>query len=118
MPALNFQKRFAPDVELGKKRQSIRACRRDGRNPRQGQTLYLYTGQRTRGCRKLREDICKSSEIITIDENYIYVAGHILTDKECLQMAIADGFPDVQEFRAFFDRPPEGLPFTGYLIKW
>ena len=118
MPALNFQKRFAPSVESGKKRQTIRACRRDGRNPRVGHTLYLYTGQRTKYCRKLGEAVCKSSEIITIDENYIFVEGKILTDHECAKLAIADGFEYVEDFKGFFSQNHDGLPFTGYLIKW
>ena len=33
MPALNFQKRFADDVESGRKCQTIRAPRKDGRDP-------------------------------------------------------------------------------------
>ena len=54
MPALNFKNQFATYVELGfrdpdhprAKRQTIRAKRKDGRDPRQGETLYLYTGKR------------------------------------------------------------------------
>ena len=37
MPALNFQARFAPLVESGQKRQTIRAYRKDGRDPKPGQ---------------------------------------------------------------------------------
>ena len=46
MPALNFQKRFADLVESGEKCQTIRKCSKDGRDPKVGDTLYLYTGQR------------------------------------------------------------------------
>ena len=58
MAALNFQKQFAPDVESGIKLQTIRAKRK---NPiKEGETLYLYTGMRTKKCRKLGEVKCYS----------------------------------------------------------
>jgi hypothetical protein len=44
MPALDFQARFAPLVESGEKRQTIRKRRK--RPIGVGQTLYLWTGQR------------------------------------------------------------------------
>lgn len=69
MPAINFKKQFAPAVESGEKRQTIRARRQDGRDPVAGQTLYLYTGIRTKGCRKLGEVTCKETQQITIEEN-------------------------------------------------
>ena len=53
MPSLNFQAQFAPLVESGAKRTTIRALRRDGRNPKRGDPLYMFTGQRTRSCRRL-----------------------------------------------------------------
>lgn len=62
MPALNFKKRFEPMIESGDKRQTIRAKRKDCRDPKEGQTLYLYTGMRSKGCRKLGEAPCLSSE--------------------------------------------------------
>lgn len=68
MPALNYQKRFAPLVESGKKKHTIRACRKDGRDPRPGEVLYQYTGMRTKGCRKLREDICRVVWPVYMDE--------------------------------------------------
>jgi protein gp37 len=73
MPALNFKKQFAPLVETFKKRQTIRALRKDNRNPRPGQTLYLYTGMRTKGCKKLGEATCKKVTQITIEANNIIV---------------------------------------------
>ena len=66
MPALNFKKQFADKVERGEKRQTIRALRADGRNPQPGQTLFLYTGMRTKSCRKLGEAVCSSVEQIDI----------------------------------------------------
>jgi len=65
MPALNFHKQFAPAVEDGSKRQTIRALRK---HPiRSGDHLYHYTGMVTKACRKLREDIATEAVHIEID---------------------------------------------------
>lgn len=126
MPALNFMKRFAPLVELGlkdpehhkAKRQTIRARRKDGRDPREGQQLYLFTGMRTKGCRRLGEVECKSVQQFTIEENLaIYTGAHCLTVGEEEWFARADGFATRGEFLDFF-RKTHGLPFHGLLIKW
>ena len=57
MPLLGFQEQFASLAEFGEKRQTIRACRKDGRDPKVGGTLHLYTGLRTEQCRKLGEAV-------------------------------------------------------------
>jgi hypothetical protein len=52
MPAYNFQKQFAPLVQSGEKRQTIRTLgKRSHAQP--GNKLQLYTGMRTKQCRKL-----------------------------------------------------------------
>lgn len=126
MPLLNFKKQFANAVELGLnepdnpagKRQTIRARRKDGRNPKPGQTLYLYTGLRTKATRKLGEAICVSSEPICITEKKDIVIGvRELTWNQCFNLAWADGFKDVHSFMEFFETV-HGLPFYGFLIKW
>ena len=55
MPALNFKKQFAEKVETGEKRQTVRAKRK--RAFVVGDKLYLYTGMRTKYCRKLAVDL-------------------------------------------------------------
>jgi len=118
MPALNFKKRFAPAVAFFRKRQTIRAKRKDGRNPRPGDTLYLFTGQRTKSCQRLGMSICKSVEEIVIYPNCkILIAGNLLNDKEKDKLAVDDGFHDFPEFMAFF-RKEHDLPLWGLLIKW
>lgn len=117
MPALNFKKQFAPMVESGSKRQTIRARRKDGRNPQPGQTLYLYTGMRTTGCRKLKEVMCESCETIFIGLTDIYVGTKHLSVEEKHDLAIKDGFKYMDELREFFLKIHR-LPFYGFLIKW
>ncbi len=119
MPLLGFKKQFAPLVENGTKRQTIRAKRRDGKDPRVGETLYLYTGLRTKKCRKLGEEICKSVEEIMIDHHGINVAGKWLSVSERDALAQADGFPSYKEMKEFFEKV-HGLEdeFSKLLIKW
>lgn len=127
MPLLGFKKQFAPMVACGlmkfptpgiqSKRQTIRAKRRDMRNPHPGETLYLYVGLRTKGCRKLGEAICKSVDEITIDDYGVNVSGRWLVTRERREIAQADGFDCFQCMLDFFRKEHE-LPFSGLLIKW
>lgn len=123
MPAFNYKKHLAPAVESGAKRQTIRARRRDGRDPRPGDRLYHYTGMRTHSCRKLREDVLQSRQRILIRHRADGSRMEVLIDGECLgdtqikALATADGFTCAGEFFAFF-RDEHGLPFEGYLYRW
>ncbi len=108
-------------VEAGTKRQTIRAKRKDGKDPHVGDILYHYTGLRTRKCRKIRpDDICTSVEEITIDRLGANVSGMWLTPKECEALAIADGFVDFRQMKEFFHKTHGDLDhgFSGLLIKW
>lgn len=51
MVAYSFHRMFAPDVEAMIKRQTVRAHRK--RHARIGEPVQLYTGMRTKQCRKL-----------------------------------------------------------------
>jgi len=117
MPVLNFKKQFAPMVESGKKRQTIRAYRKDGGNPKKGDKLYLYTGLRTKGCRKLKEVVCKATLGVIIDEETMYLESFSLSKSAKKTVAILDGFKNYDEFQSFFEKI-YGLPFYGLLITW
>lgn len=118
MPAINFKKEFANDVEHGIKRQTVRKLRKDGRNPKVGDKLYLYTGLRTKSARKLKETICKNVKQITIEENYKIIVGlNELTHDQVDHFAKQDGFKDTESFFNFF-KDNHGLPFYGLLFTW
>lgn len=136
MPSLNFKKQFAPDVESGKKRQTIRPKRK---HPvKVGDKLYLFTGLRTKVCRRLvppfikftiSKDkpaaICKSVhdiEILNVDHiKYrgvdLYAGSEPWKLKLAHTIATDDGFAGTQEMVDFF-KEQYGLPFHGDLIKW
>lgn len=118
MPALNFKKQFADAVESGTKRQTIRALRADGRDPERGSMLHLYTGMRTKGCRKIGQVPCTGVKRIGISQNYIVrIDGEIVGDGAALLLARRDGFDTLPEFFNFFETT-HGLPFFGLLIEW
>lgn len=116
MPAINFQARFAPDVESGRKHTTIR--RRGRAQP--GQTLYLFTGQRTKQCRRLREALCLGVTSFRISPfGTCLLGGAILLKYELESLARLDtaGQMGATEFVEFF-RSTYGLPFDGELIIW
>lgn len=114
MTALGFKARFAGPVERREKRQSIRRKNRFT----VGRPIQLYTGMRTKACRKLvaEDPICLSVEPVYIDLLGVLVGNMILADHEETTMAAADGFASVADFKAFF--VVDGQPFHGFLIKW
>lgn len=134
MPALNSKKQFVPKILSKEKRQTIRAFRKDGRDPKPGDTLYLYCGMRTKQCKKLLEVTCKSVQKIRIEANRfritnifleiyrppIYSYRYSLNWGSISDLAIKDGFDNTTEFFEFFNKyhHVETTPFEGLLIKW
>jgi hypothetical protein len=124
MPAYNFRAQFAPLVESGAKRQTIRSSAR-GACP--GGTAYLYTGQRTKRCRKLGEGTITAVLPIKIardacGEPYACITqlnGQLtqLVHRDLDMLAKADGFEHGSSFVDWFEAQ-YGLPFAGYLHQW
>ena len=114
MPAYNFLKQFASLVETGAKRTTIRGRRKHP--AKRGDILYLYTGQRQKTCRKLREAIClgvKPLKIMKACEDdaewSFFVNDRKLSKNEVRVMAWTDARMGVPEFLAFF-KERYGLP--------
>ena len=126
MPALNFQKRFMTAVLDGTKQSTIRAERKDKRKPAEtGENLSLYTGMRTKSCKKLKD--CEVTNVKRFmitrhreNDSFDYIAyldGLPLSEKEFHQLAIADGFENAQGLIEFFSKHYD-LPFSGWHISW
>lgn len=125
MVAYNFKPQFAPLIASGQKCQTIRAWGKR-RHARPGDLLQLYTGQRTRSCRKLLNACCteaipiamhphKMGAVVTGISIYLGHAEFALDAASVDALAKADGFESSDEFLDFFrDR----LPFEGVLIQW
>ena len=119
MPALNFQRRFAPLIKSGEKRQTIRAPRK---HPvKAGQTLHLFTGMRQKGCEQLGKSICTSAREIILssfgDDRRVGLLDPYLHCVDGEEIAKADGFQSEKEMFDWFEKV-HGLPFKGSLIKW
>lgn len=123
MPALNFKTQFAPLVESGAKRRTIRAFRKDKRDPKGGDPLYLYTGLRTKAARLLLKTQCTSARHVNIfsdSARYVKHSAERNTFDDILNLdkfAQLDGFANWGEMRDWFDKT-HGLPFNGLLIEW
>jgi hypothetical protein len=116
MPSLNFKDQFADLVERGIKKHTIR--RRRKQPIKQGDNLYLFTGMRTRDCRRLRSTRCDRETYIHIGSDKTVLLGNrFLDDGEKHELAVNDGFSDFKEFLQFF-RETGGLPVEGQLIEW
>lgn len=122
MVAYSFQKRFAPWIEEGTKRHTIRADRR--RHARPGEALQLYTGMRTTSCRKIIADpLCTSVEQIQIDFDADGLIINALIDGQPVadldEFALADGFESLSDMAGFWVMH-HGLlrAFHGVLISW
>ena len=126
MPIYNFKKRFAEAVASGAKTQTIRRRRKRPTQP--GETLYLWTGLRTKNPRKLREDnpSCTAVHPLEIHEERarvkVKVGAEWVPDVELDAFARADGFVDARDFHLFW-RKEHGLaphnPLKGFeLIQW
>lgn len=122
MVAYSFQRRFSRAVELGVKRQTIRAIG-GKRHARPGEMIQLYTGLRTAEARKLGEARCSSTanvriwqNKVEIDEGMDIVTREIRTEGGLLAFAKEDGFDSWQEMAEFFADPDE--PWRGVLIRW
>lgn len=114
MVALNFSPEFAEAVASGRKTQTIRQSAR----VKPGQRIQLYTGQRTKACRRLGEAIC-------IDVTYIGMTEHRLTlgdvrrfTRSMDEFAHADGFPNYKAMWTWFRTRYGTESFTGYVIRW
>lgn len=119
MPSLNFKPQFAGAVLSGRKTQTIRAARK---HPiKADDQLYLYTGMRTKQCRRLRVTQCTKVPPIRIfaDELLpsIVLGGLALSFNQMERLAKKDGFFMSADLFQFF-RETHGKSFSGQLIEW
>lgn len=117
MVAYNFQARFVAAIEAGEKAITIRTIGRR-RHARIGERLQLYTGQRTKACRKLvdPDPVVTGVQPITFHGGGRVWVDTWLTAAELEALARLDGFPSVPGFLAFHE-PPEGIRHA-VMIEW
>lgn len=114
MVAINFQRNFADDIRAGRKTQTIRKTAR----AKTGDTLQLYTGQRTKECSLIGTATCAICEPITIAEDYVSAGMFRLPSGDAEHIAKIDGFKNLAAMRDWFRDRYGALPFDGYRIMW
>lgn len=119
MPLYGFQPQFGPMILNHRKRHTIRPRRK--RPTRPGDTLYLYTGLRTKNCKFISEETCEAVDPIVIDpeEKMITLNGVQLIGPEKKEFIYRDGFDEQEDFFSFFTRyPDEVLEHDLECIYW
>lgn len=107
---VKFERSLAMQILSGEKRQTIRRASPKWENVKAGDKLTLYTGLRTKSCRKLGEAVVESITPITIDTELSNVAvetplGDFNLDLPALNDLVArDGFVSNPDFFNFFER--------------
>ena len=119
MPLYAFQERFAPMVQDGRKRQTIRARRKN--RPKVGQMAFCYRGLRTQKAKKLGSWVIISVQEVSITRDSLWIGRfHLALDlvpkKWMGEFARMDGFTDWPQMIQYFE--PKGFPFEGDLIMW
>ena len=116
MPALNFLARLAPLVESGAKRHTVR---REAKRPiKAGDPLYLFTGMRTKSCRRLIDTECTLVTPIRITEfRELIIRGWSQGPDEREAFARADGLSSYRELADWIESN-YGLPFDGVVVHW
>jgi len=103
MTAFSFKPIFVPKILAGEKLSTIRSTKRC----EVGDTMQLYTGLRTKKCRKLMDALCIGVAPIMIREPDIWA----------IIGKIEEGFKNAQDFLEFF-RHEYGLPYRGWIHAW
>jgi hypothetical protein len=119
MPALNFTV-FIDKIMSGEKTQTIRKERK--KPIKIGDTLYLYTGLRTKKARLLKKVRCSKVREIYIDyDTYdIWLDGDEYLNKPTyMPFILADGFAGKNDFFDFFLQKYDYESFfDGVVIYW
>lgn len=114
MVAFNFSPEFADAVERGEKVQTVRKTKR----AKPGDMLQLYTGQRTKKCRKLREAECAYVDYVHIAPEGLTVGDTRKHEGNADAFARRDGFKDYDDMVAWFTKKYGSSHFVGYVHCW
>lgn len=116
MVAFNFSPEFAERVSLLIKRQTIRRAPR----AKPGDRLQLYTGQRTKACRKLvdPDPVCIMVDYVGIKPDYLTFGNAANHPGSADEFARRDGFKDYKDMVAWFEKKYGSPYFQGYVHIW
>ena len=120
MPAVNFKTQFAAPILAGQKPFTLRALRKDGRDPKAGDTLFMFTAMRTKQCRKFAEKPCRFAVTICLGWNLVAVPkfAPMNTPEKLELFSRLDGFDSYAAFCAFHEIKPGCTAKKMRLIAW
>ncbi|QDV67676.1 hypothetical protein Poly24_13780 [Rosistilla carotiformis] len=122
MVAYNFQSQFVDASESGTKSHTVRRIIKR-RHAREGDRLQLYTGMRTKACRKILDPdpVCLKVQNIVLevgDESIVAAEIDGTPVNDLAPFASSDGFESLETFHRFW-RMFHGVgTFHGKLIAW
>lgn len=118
MSAWNFKPVFVPSILDGTKRTTIRAYRVDKRDPKEGDLVPIFTGMRTKQCRRLGTarvlELCPiiieagTVKLTYTDSRDVFCWRKPVEEAELTKIALADGFASLAAFWSFFKAPLHG----------
>lgn len=120
MPQLGFKRHLAQEILSGKKPFTLRALRRDGKNARAGQTLYMYTDLRNKNCKKFAEKPCRFAVTINLSWRSIVIPtiGSLTTPELMELFSRLDGFASYDEFCRFHQIMADMEVRAMRLVSW
>lgn len=116
---INFVQAFGPHIASGKKTSTIRKERADGRRPKPGDELRLYTGLRTAHTKLWLTTPAVAVHGIRIDceERTIIVDGQLLDVAAKVALAKRDGFACLEDLYDYFLEANQGQ-LEGWMVEW
>jgi hypothetical protein len=115
MVAFNFMRHFEPLLLDGTKIHTLR----DTARANVGDTLQLFTGQRTKKCRLIKVEKCTAVLPVRFGGAMLWsIDGRDLYDYEIEKFAKGDGFSCNDEMDNWFLEAKKILPWHGFLIAW
>lgn len=120
MPAYNFQRQFVGRILSLEKPHTIRPERKHP--TKKGDTLYLFTGQRTTQCRLIAESPCINIERIGIylhnPQPYVMINDYGLSVEALDRLIRRDGFEHREDFFEFFMCYPRDVRENNLRLIW
>ena len=127
---LAFKPQFQDKILNGEKIHSIREDKTDRWQP--GRLIQMATGVRTKQYNQFSENVVKSVQYLSIfiKQRKIFVTNQpvlalgaldtdiLLTPEKMHDLAVNDGFNDVNEFFEFFENNYKTEVFKGKIIHW
>jgi hypothetical protein len=115
MTTFNFQPQFVVKIKSGEKQSTIRSTKRCD----VGDTMQLYTGLRTKKCKKLMDVTCIGVAPILVSAKSVWKLGKTEGNVKPSVASLheQEGFINAQAMVDFF-REEYGLPYRGWIHAW